>query len=103
MELLFFGPSHLHKGADLDRRFSYGYLAAHDRRFFQGAWSNDAKTAPAHIVNAASDCSGSGPFGSYVGQRGDRDSKVLGEPCLLASIAFGCGLHEKLYLRDLRL
>ena len=31
MELLLFGPAHLHQRADLDGRFSDGYFAAQDR------------------------------------------------------------------------
>jgi hypothetical protein len=100
MKLLPLRPTHLHQGADLDWSLSDSYFTTQDRRFLQGARSDNAQAALAHIVNTPGNRAGPGLSGADIGEGGNGHLKVLGEPGLLASIAFGHCPHGKPSWRD---
>lgn len=100
MELLLLGPAHLHQCADLDGSLANRYFTAQKRRFLKSTRSNDAKAALAHIVDAPRNRAAFGLLGADIWKGGNGHSKVLGEPCLPATIAFGCCPHAKLSLRE---
>jgi len=87
MELLPLRPAHLHKGADFDRCLPDRDLTAQESGLLQCAWRDYAQPALAHVVDAARDRAALGFFYS-LGQLGDGDPEVLGEPSLFAPIAF---------------